>query len=148
MKTVIQRVQHASVVVEGQIIGTIQQGLLAFFGVEKNDSLEQLDYHVKKLLQLRIFEDEAGKMNRSVQDIGGGILLVSQFTLAGDCRKGNRPGFDNAKDPKTANEFYEHFLNRLKTEAPENVSIQSGEFGADMKITLLNDGPVTFILEN
>jgi D-tyrosyl-tRNA(Tyr) deacylase len=148
MKTVIQRVQHASVVVDGQTIGAIQQGMLAFYGVEKNDTLDQLDYHVKKLLQLRIFEDDAGKMNRSVQEIGGGILLVSQFTLAGDCRKGNRPGFDNAKDPNTANDFYEQFLNRLKTEAPENVRIQSGSFGADMKITLLNDGPVTFILEN
>jgi D-tyrosyl-tRNA(Tyr) deacylase len=147
MKTVVQRVSHASVKVDGEIVGVIGPGLLAFFGVEKDDTEDKMEYHAKKLLNLRIFGDDAGKMNRSVQDIQGGILLVSQFTLAGDCRKGNRPGFDGAKPPQEAEAYYEKMIALLKSNEA-GVPIETGQFGADMKIELLNDGPVTFILEN
>lgn len=147
MKSVLQRVSQASVTVEGAVVGEIGRGLLILFGVEKTDTAEQLDYHVKKILNLRIFEDEAGKMNRSVQDIGGGVLVVSQFTLAGDCKKGNRPGFDHAKPPAEAEALYEELVRRLRTEAG-GTSIQTGQFRAMMQVALVNDGPVTFILEN
>lgn len=146
MKSVLQRVSQASVTVDGQIIGEIGTGLLVLFGVEKEDDDGKLDYHVGKLSRLRIFEDENGKMNRSVQDVQGGILVVSQFTLAGDCRKGNRPGFDNAKAPAEAERMYNLFVEKLRQES--GVPVVTGTFGANMQVSLINDGPVTFILEN
>lgn len=146
MKCVLQRVSQASVTVDHQVIGEIGPGLLVLFGVEKADTDAQLDYHVGKLCRLRIFPDESGKMNRSVQDIQGGILVVSQFTLAGDCRKGNRPGFDNAKAPAEAERMYNRFIEKLREES--GIRVETGAFGADMQVSLTNDGPVTFILEN
>lgn len=146
MKCVIQRVSQASVTVDQSIVGQIDRGLLVLFGVEKDDDASQLDYHVGKLLKLRIFPDEQGKMNRSVQDIQGGILVVSQFTLAGDCRKGNRPGFDNAKAPQEAEQLYLQLVEKLRQSS--TLTVETGVFGADMQVSLVNDGPVTFILEN
>ncbi|MBY0404092.1 MAG: D-tyrosyl-tRNA(Tyr) deacylase, partial [Cyanobacteria bacterium] len=113
MKCVLQRVRHASVTVEGETVGAINQGLLILFGCEKEDSEESLAYFLKKIPQLRIFSDDAGKMNLSIQDIKGSFLVVSQFTLAGDCRKGNRPGFDKALAPDRAKELYEKFVEAL-----------------------------------
>jgi D-tyrosyl-tRNA(Tyr) deacylase len=147
MKAVLQRVSQASVTVDGQIVGQIGPGLLVLFGVEKADTADKLDYQVKKLLNLRIFSDEAGKMNRSVVDINGGVLVVSQFTLAGDCRKGNRPGFDNAMPPTEAESMYQQYVQQIQTAAP-SLTVQTGVFGAHMDVALVNDGPVTFILEN
>jgi D-aminoacyl-tRNA deacylase len=146
MKSVLQRVSQASVTVDGQIIGQIGRGILVLFGVEKNDDTAKLDYHIAKLLKLRIFPDENDKMNRSIQDIGGELLIVSQFTLAGDCRKGNRPGFDNAMPPAEAECMYELFVKRLRQES--NLKVETGSFGAMMQVSLINDGPVTFLLEN
>ncbi len=145
MKIVLQRVSQASVTVEGQIVGQIGPGLLVLFGVEKEDTESQLDYFVGKLLKLRVFYDEQGKMNRSVQDINGGLLIVSQFTLAGECRKGNRPGFDNAKAPDEAKRLYNRFVEKLREAS--TLTIETGLFGAHMDVALINDGPVTFILE-
>lgn len=146
MKTVLQRVSQASVTVDGQVIGQIGQGILVLFGVEKDDDDSKLDYHLGKLLRLRIFADENDKMNRSVQDIGGGLLIVSQFTLAGDCKKGNRPGFDNAKAPVEAERMYNLFVEKLRQES--GLTVETGSFGAMMQVALINDGPVTFLLEN
>jgi D-tyrosyl-tRNA(Tyr) deacylase len=146
MKSVLQLVSQASVTVDGQTIGRIGRGLLVLFGVEKNDDESQLDYHLGKLLRLRIFADENGKMNRSVQDIQGELLIVSQFTLAGDCRKGNRPGFDKAKPPAEAERIYRLFVERLRQES--GLAVETGAFGAMMQVALINDGPVTFLLEN
>ncbi len=146
MKCVLQRVSQASVSVDHQTIGQIGPGLLVLFGVEKDDDESKLAYHLKKLCNLRIFNDDQGKMNRSVLDIQGGLLIVSQFTLAGDCRKGNRPGFDNAKPPAEAEQLYNRFVHKLREES--GLQVETGIFGADMKVTLINDGPVTFILEN
>lgn len=146
MKSVLQRVSQASVTVEGQIIGQIGRGVLVLFGVEKTDDDSKLDYHIGKLLKLRIFPDENEKMNRSIQDIGGELLIVSQFTLAGDCRKGNRPGFDNAKPPAEAERMYQLFVKRLRQES--GLKVETGSFGAMMQVSLINDGPVTFLLEN
>lgn len=146
MKSVLQRISQACVRVDQEIVGQIDRGLLVLFGVEKGDDASKLDYHLTKLLRLRIFSDENGKMNRSVQDINGGLLIVSQFTLAADCRKGNRPGFDNAMPPTEAEALYQHFVERLRQES--GLNIQTGTFGAMMEVSLINDGPVTFILEN
>lgn len=146
MKSVIQRVTQASVTVDNQVIGQIGRGILVLFGVEKSDDESQLDYHIGKLLRLRIFADENGKMNRSIQDIGGELLIVSQFTLAGDCRKGNRPGFDNAMPPAEAEQMYNRFVDRLRLES--GLTVETGAFGAMMQVSLVNDGPVTFLLEN
>ncbi len=132
--------------VDQTTVGQIGPGLMVLFGVEKNDEETQLDYHVGKLLRLRIFPDENGKMNRSVQDIAGQILVVSQFTLAADCRKGNRPGFDNAKAPLEAERLYHLLVEKLRQTS--GLKIETGVFGADMKVSLVNDGPVTLILEN
>jgi D-tyrosyl-tRNA(Tyr) deacylase len=147
MKSLVQRVREASVTVEGRLVGEIGQGLLVLLGVEKGDTLADLEKHTDKLLKLRIFADEAGKMNRSICDVGGGILVVSQFTLAGDCRKGNRPGFDRAMPPDEARAMVDAYVARLRTEAPQ-LAVATGEFGAYMDVRLLNDGPVTFLLEN
>lgn len=147
MKSVLQRVSHASVTVDGTCVGQIGTGLLVLFGVEKGDTEAKLDYHVKKLWNLRVFEDEAGKMNRSVQDIQGSLLIVSQFTLAGDCRQGNRPGFDQAMRPAQAEMLYLELIRRLRAVNPQH-PVETGQFGAHMRISLTNEGPVTFILEN
>ena len=139
MKFVIQRVTHAKVEVEQKIIGSIQNGYLVLIGIAEDDNEEIADKLVKKLLGLRIFADENGKTNLSLKDVNGSLLLVSQFTLYADCRKGNRPSFVNAGNPEKANELYEYIIGKCRDEVPD---VQTGSFGADMKITLLNDGPV------
>ena|SRR5207249_417320 len=140
MRIVIQRVKQAHVDSEGQVIGSINAGLVVFLGIAKTDTTEDADYLVDKLLGLRIFSDEAGKMNRSVVEVNGGVLIVSNFTLYGDCRKGRRPSFDLAASSDQANQLYEYFVRRVRT-AP--VSIQTGIFRASMSVYLVNDGPVT-----
>ena len=143
MKLIIQRVTHASVTIENKLFSSIQKGALVLFGVEKDDSEDMLDYYAQKLLKLRIFEDEQGKMNKSLLDIKGEILVVSQFTLCADCKKGTRPSFDNAKEPKSAKEYYEKFVQILKT---SGLNVQTGVFAAHMDVELVNNGPVTIIL--
>lgn len=143
MKLVIQRVKEASVTIDNKLYSSVQKGLLVLFGVEKDDSEDMLEYYAQKLLKLRIFEDENGKMNKSVCDIGGEILVVSQFTLCSDCKKGTRPSFDNAKEPKTAKEYYEKFVQILKA---SGLSVKTGVFAAHMDVGLVNWGPVTIIL--
>ncbi len=143
MKLVIQRVKEASVTIDNKLYSSVQKGLLVLFGVEKDDSEDMLEYYAQKLLKLRIFEDENGKMNKSVCDTGGEILVVSQFTLCADCKKGTRPSFDNAKEPKTAKEYYEKFVKILKA---SGLSVKTGVFAAHMDVGLVNWGPVTIIL--
>ena len=145
MKAVIQRVKSASVSINNQLYSKISQGILVLLGVEKNDTKQNANYLADKILKLRIFEDENEKMNFSIKDIQGEILVVSQFTLAGDCKKGTRPSFDNAKNPNEANELYEYFVSQLKN---SGLKIETGKFRAMMDVELINDGPVTFILEN
>ena len=144
MKVVIQRVKKASVTVEGNMIGKINEGLLVFLGVTHGDTKEKADFLVKKLLNLRIFNDDNHKMNLSVKDINGEVLVVSQFTLYADTTSGNRPSFTEAAKPDSANELYEYFIQKSKE---HGIEVKSGEFGADMKVELLNDGPVTIIIE-
>ena len=160
MKFVIQRVKNAGVSIDGDTYSSINKGLLVFFCAEKGD--EQggeyggkkldadgvLDYYANKILKLRIFEDDDGKMNRSVSDIGGEILVISQFTLAANCKKGTRPSFDSAMEPVLAKKMYEDFVEKLCafTAAGEIKSVQTGVFGADMKVSLINDGPVTILI--
>lgn len=144
MKVLVQRVKHASVVVEGNTIGSIDQGLLLFVGIEKHDTKETLERMSNKVLNYRVFGDDEGKMNLSVRDIEGGVLAISQFTLAADTKKGLRPSFSSAAAPAIAQELYEEFLVQLKN---QHTLIAEGSFGADMKVSLLNDGPVTFMLE-
>lgn len=143
MKIVIQRVSEASVSVDGKIMGAIQQGLLLLVGICLEDGQADIDYAVRKISQMRIFSDKEGKMNLSVQDIGGQILSISQFTLLADTKKGNRPAFTGAAKPDIAARLYEQFNQQLATQLP----VQTGEFGADMKVSLVNDGPVTIILD-
>ena len=143
MKLVIQRVDSASVTIENNLHSSINKGLLVLFGVEKDDSEDMLEYFAQKLLKLRIFEDKQGKMNKSVLDIEGEILVVSQFTLCADCKKGTRPSFDNAKEPKVAKEYYEKFVEILKK---SGINTKTGVFGAHMQVGLINNGPVTIIL--
>ena len=145
MKFVIQRVTHAEVEVEQEIIGSIQNGYLVLIGIAEDDNEKIADKLVKKLLGLRIFADENGKTNLSLKDVNGSLLLISQFTLYADCRKGNRPSFVNAGNPEKANELYEYIIEKCRDEVPD---VQTGSFGADMKITLLNDGPFTIILDS
>ena len=145
MKFVIQRVTHAKVEVEQKTIGSIQNGYLVLIGIAEDDNEEIADKLVKKLLGLRIFADENGKTNLSLKDVNGSLLLVSQFTLYADCRKGNRPSFVNAGNPEKANELYEYIIEKCRDEVQD---VQTGSFGADMKITLLNDGPFTIILDS
>ena len=146
MRFVIQRVQHAECVVDGKTTGAIGKGFLVLIGISDTDTEEIADRMLKKMTGLRIFEDEAGKMNKSLLDIGGDALVVSQFTLYADCRKGRRPGFDLAGDPAVANELYEYFAERLKAEGVGHVA--TGRFGADMLVSLENDGPATFLLSH
>ena len=145
MKAVIQRVTRASVEVEGRIIGRIGAGLLVLLGVAKGDDERDLSYLLEKLQTLRIFGDDQGKMNRSLVDVGGALLLVSQFTLLGDTSKGRRPGFDLAASPEAARALYEQAVERLRS---AGLTVETGVFGAHMQVELLNDGPVTFIVDS
>lgn len=144
MKGLIQRVKRASVTIDGKLHSEIGHGILVLLGVEKGDEKENAEKLADKLSKLRIFEDENDKMNLSVQDIKGEILVVSQFTLAGDCKKGTRPSFDKAELPQKANELYEYFNDLIRE---KNIPVKTGVFGAMMDIELINDGPVTFMLE-
>ena len=143
MKIIIQRVKKAQVSIEGQVYGQIQQGLLLLVGVGPEDQKEDLDYAVRKLVNMRIFSDTEGKMNLSVKDIQGEILSISQFTLFADTKKGNRPAFTGAAKPDVAEDFYQDFNRELAKEVP----VKTGIFGADMQVELVNDGPVTTILD-
>ena len=145
MRVVLQRVSHASVTVEEKVIGKIQRGFLLLLGVTHDDAMEDMEYLVRKIVQMRIFEDEEGKLNRSIQDIGGEILSVSQFTLYADTKKGNRPSFSKAAPGDVAIEMFDQF-NALLRET--GISVETGQFGADMKVELLNDGPVTILLDS
>ncbi len=145
MKFVIQRVLEASVTVDKEIIGQIEKGFLVFIGVGQNDTKEIADKLIKKLIGLRIFEDENGKTNLALADVNGQLLLVSQFTLYANCKKGNRPSFTDSGSPDLAEKLYEYIIKRCK----EQVSIvETGSFGADMKVALINDGPFTVILDS
>ncbi len=144
MRAVIQRVKHAQVEVENKIVGKINEGFLILLGVAPDDTKEKADAMVKKITKLRIFEDENEKMNLSIQDINGELLVVSQFTLYADCSGGNRPSFINAAKPDLANELYEYFVGKCKEVVPV---VQTGIFGAHMEVSLLNNGPVTIELE-
>jgi D-tyrosyl-tRNA(Tyr) deacylase len=145
MRIVAQRVTRASVLVHGNTIGEIRHGLLVFLGISKHDTMEDADYLLDKLLWLRIFPDEARKMNRNIQDAGGSLLVVSQFTLYGDCRRGRRPSFDEAAPPDRARALYDSFLEAARR-GP--VPVQSGEFQATMEVHLVNDGPVTILIDS
>ena len=144
MKALVQRVSEASVTVGAQVIGSIGQGVLVLLGVEQGDGESDADLLARKVAHLRIFEDEAGKMNRSVLDIGGGVLAVSQFTLCADVRKGNRPSFVGAAPPELANPLYERFCDHV---AAHGAPVARGEFAAQMAVHLINDGPVTIWLD-
>ena len=144
MKLILQRVTGASVYVDEEKIANINRGILVLFGVEKGDGEDQTSFLADKTLNLRIFPDDSGKMNFSCVDIGGDILVVSQFTLAGDCSRGRRPGFDRAADPDTARTLYEGYVEVLNR---SGLKVAMGRFAADMKVQSVNDGPVTFLLE-
>mgnify|MGYP004554087805 FL=1 len=144
MKALIQRVKSASVTIDGLLYSKIGQGLLVFLGVEKGDDKLNAEKLADKLSKLRIFEDENEKMNHSILDSEGEMLIVSQFTLCGDCKKGTRPSFDKSAPPKIANELYEYFISQVKS---FNIPVQTGKFGAMMDVELINDGPVTFMVE-
>lgn len=143
MKAVIQRVTSASVVVDGETVGAVGQGIMILLGVEKGDDDSKADWLAEKICGLRIFTDEAGKMNLSVQDVGGSLLIVSQFTLAGNCAKGKRPSFDTAAPPEVGKRLYEYFVQVVRR---TGLLVETGIFQADMQVSLVNDGPVTFIL--
>ena len=145
MRAVVQRVKSASVKVEGELVSEIGAGLLVFLGVAHDDTATELEYIANKVTNLRIFEDEEGKMNRSLLETGGAALIVSQFTLYGDCRKGRRPSFINAARPEVANTLYEQFITALEQ---QNVPTQGGTFQAMMDVELINDGPVTILLDS
>lgn len=145
MKFVIQRVRNASVAVDGLTVGEIGKGFLVLIGISKDDTREIADKMIKKLLGLRIFEDEEGKTNLNLASVAGELLLVSQFTLYADCRKGNRPSFTDAGGPGMANELYEYIISECKKEVE---TVEKGVFGADMKVELLNDGPFTILLDS
>lgn len=145
MKAVVQRVTRASVTVDGEIVGKIGKGYLVLFGVGEGDTKADCDRMASKLIKLRIFEDQNGKTNLSIGDVGGEMLVVSQFTLYADCSHGNRPSFTMAAKPDVANELYEYFCERIQE---SGINVQKGIFGADMKVELLNDGPFTVILED
>lgn len=145
MRVVVQRVSRASVTSEGELLGKIRQGLMVLVGFAHGDDCAAVSWMAEKVVNLRIFEDEGGRMNRSVADIGGGVLLVPQFTLYGDARKGNRPGFEAAARPEVAEPLYREFVSLLEGRA--SFPVESGSFGARMEVELVNDGPVTILLE-
>ena len=145
MRAVVQRVTSACVRVDGRVIGEIGRGLLVFAGVEKGDGAEDLAYMAGKVSDLRVFEDAAGKMNLSIREAGGAVLVVSQFTLCGDCRRGRRPSFDDAESPAAAKVMYEGLIDVLRA---RDVRVETGEFQADMAVELINDGPVTMLLDS
>lgn len=145
MRVVLQCVSHASVTVEEKVIGKIQRGFLLLVGITHDDVMEDMEYLVRKIVQMRIFEDEEGKLNRSIQDIGGEILSVSQFTLYADTKKGNRPSFSKAAPGDVALKMFEQFNGLLRD---TGIPVETGQFGADMKVELLNDGPVTILLDS
>lgn len=144
MKFIVQRVNKSQVEVEEKIVGKIDKGFMVLIGITHNDTKEIADFLVRKLINLRVFEDENGKMNLSLKDVQGSLLLISQFTLYADCTSGNRPSFTNAAKPEFANELYEYIIEECKKKIP---NVQTGIFGADMQVSLVNDGPVTIILE-
>jgi D-tyrosyl-tRNA(Tyr) deacylase len=145
MRAVIQRVSEASVSIEGEQVGCIGQGLLVLLAVSKTDTERQADYLAEKLIHLRVFEDADGALNRSLSEIGGALLVISQFTLLADCRKGRRPSFSEAAGPEQAHRLYDYFIRRTRD---LGIPVQSGRFRARMAVSLVNDGPVTLILEN
>jgi D-tyrosyl-tRNA(Tyr) deacylase len=145
VRVVIQRVSKASVTVDRQTVGAIGQGLMVLLGVAQGDTSQEAKFLAEKTAGLRIFEDDAGKMNRSVEEIGGSLLVVSQFTLLGDCRKGRRPGFTGAAPPELADQLYEEFVAALRS---RGVNVATGVFRADMQVALVNDGPVTMLLDS
>ena len=145
MKFVIQRVSEASCKVDGNIIGEIKKGFCVLIGVSNEDNTEIADKMIKKLIGMRIFEDENGKTNLSLADVNGSLLLISQFTLYADCKKGNRPSFTNAGNPELANNLYEYIIEECQKQVPV---VERGVFGADMKVSLLNDGPFTIVLDS
>ena len=144
MRLVVQRVDNASVKIENELFSSIKQGYLILFGAEKGDTKQQVEWLANKISVLRCFPDENGKMNLSIKDIQGEILIVSQFTLAGDVKKGTRPSFDKAMAPTEANEMYKYFISKVKE---QNIPVKTGVFGAHMEISLLNNGPVTFVID-
>ena len=144
MKALIQRVKQASVTIDGELYSSINNGMLVLLGVMKDDTIENAQKLAQKLIGLRIFEDEQGKMNKSIVDTNGEMLVVSQFTLCGDCKKGTRPSFDKSAPPEIAQKLYEDFVNIVKKEIP---IVKTGEFRAMMNVALINDGPVTFMVE-
>ncbi len=144
MKAVVQRVRETTLSVEGKLISEIEKGFAVYFGVKKGDTRDKADTLAKKIAGLRVFEDENGKMNLALKDVGGEILLISQFTLLADVSHGNRPGFTDAEDPATANEMYLYMADRLRE---YGISVKTGVFGADMKIQQFNDGPVTILYD-
>ncbi|MBW1956744.1 MAG: D-tyrosyl-tRNA(Tyr) deacylase [Deltaproteobacteria bacterium] len=145
MRAVVQRVKECTVVVKGESVGSIEKGLLVFLGVHREDTPADAEYLAQKIASLRIFEDDTGKMNRSLVEVAGSILVVSQFTLYGDCRKGRRPSFIDAAPPDLAQTLYDHFVELLRK---IGVPVETGWFQAMMEVTLVNDGPVTLILES
>lgn len=145
MRAVVQRVTNADVKIDGRVSGKIDNGLLVLLGVGNGDTEEDMKYITDKIIKLRIFSDENDKMNLSLEDVGGSMLVISQFTLYGDCSHGRRPYFGNAMEPVSANEMYEKFVAYIKE---QGIHTETGEFGADMKVSLTNDGPVTIILES
>ncbi|MBW1779014.1 MAG: D-tyrosyl-tRNA(Tyr) deacylase [Deltaproteobacteria bacterium] len=145
MRAVVQRVKECTVVVKGESVGSIEKGLLVFLGVHREDTPADAEYLAQKIASLRIFEDDTGKMNRSLVEVAGSILVVSQFTLYGDCRKGRRPSFIDAAPPDPAQTLYDHFVELLRK---IGVPVETGWFQAMMEVTLVNDGPVTLILES
>lgn len=145
MRAVVQRVKEAKVVVEGKTVGEIDHGLLVFLGVEQADEIEDAEYLASKVINLRIFKDDEQKFNLSLIDVKGEMLVVSQFTLLGDCRKGRRPSFSDAAPPEKAQKLYEDFMELV---AKNNISVASGEFQAMMDVSLVNDGPVTMLLDS
>lgn len=145
MRVVVQRVKHSSVAVDANIVGKINEGLLILLGIKNGDTQKDVTWLANKVVSLRIFEDENGKMNKELKEINGSILLISQFTLYGDCVKGKRPSFIEAAKPEIAIPLYEKFIDTLKN---QGINVETGIFGADMKVDLLNDGPVTLVIDS
>jgi len=145
MRTVVQRVRHSKVEVDGEVMGEIGRGFNVLVGISKEDTIEDITYMKDKILNLRVFEDENGKLNKSLIDVGGELLLVSQFTLYGDCRKGRRPSFIEALGGEDAEKMYEEFIRQCRVVIPK---VETGKFGADMMVTIENDGPVTLMIDS